>query len=66
MKSGDLIQYTLRRRGSEGPYPVGILLDIRAKEYPMAGERELDYIIMVDGVQKKTTRRYLKPVTVDW
>jgi hypothetical protein len=31
----------------------------------MAGERELDYIIMVDGVQKKTTRRYLKPVTVD-
>lgn len=60
MKPGDLVQYTLRRRGSTAPYPIGILLEIRPKEYPLARERELDYIVLISGETRVTTRRYLK------
>ena len=47
MKPGDLVQVTLRRRGVLGPLPVGILVDIRRREYPLEGERELDYVVLV-------------------
>jgi hypothetical protein len=62
MKPGDLVQITFRRRGSTASYPVGILIEIRKKEYPLAGEREHDYIVMVDGSVRTLTRRYLRPV----
>ena len=60
MKPGDLVQYTLRRRGSSVPYPIGILLEIRPKEYPLARERELDYIVLIEGETRVITRRNLK------
>ena len=62
MKPGDLVQVTFRRRGSTEPYPIGILLEIRRREYPMVGERELDYIVMVGETVRTLTRRYLRPV----
>jgi hypothetical protein len=62
MKPGDLVQYTLRRRNSTVPYPIGILLEIRPKDYPLARERELDYIVLIGGETRTTTRRYLKPI----
>jgi hypothetical protein len=60
MKPGDLVQYTLRRRNSTVPYPIGILLEIRPKEYPLARERELDYIVLIEGETRVITRRNLK------
>jgi hypothetical protein len=63
MKPGDLVQVTLRRRGVHGPLPVGILVDIRRREYPLEGERELDYVVVVDGQERHTTRRWLRLVT---
>ena len=62
MKPGDLVQYTLRRRRSTVPYPIGILLEIRPKEYPLARERELDYIVLIEGETRVITRRNLKPL----
>ena len=62
MKPGDLVQVTLRRRGVHGPLPVGILVDIRRREYPLEGERELDYVVVVDGQERHTTRRWLRLV----
>jgi len=62
MKPGDLVQVTFRRRGSAEPYPIGILLEIRRREYPMSGEREHDYIVMVGGTVRTLTRRYLRLV----
>lgn len=62
MKPGDLVQYTLRRRNSTVPYPIGILLEIRPKDYPLARESELDYIVLLGGEKRTTTRRYLKLV----
>ena len=62
MKPGDLVQVTFRRRGSTEPYPIGILLEIRRREYPMVGEREHDYIVMVGGMVRTLTRRYLRSV----
>ncbi len=60
LKPGDLVQITFRRRGSKEPFPVGVLIDIRHKEYPLSGERELDYIVMSNGVKRTLSRRYLK------
>jgi hypothetical protein len=60
LKPGDLVQITFRRRGSEEPFPIGILIDIHHKEYPLRGERELDYIVMSNGVKRTLRRRYLK------
>ena len=65
MKPGDLVQVTLRRRGASGPFPVGILMDIRRKEYPMSGEKELDYVVVVDGVEKVLSKRWLKEILCD-
>ena len=62
MKPGDLVQYTLRRRGSTEPCPIGILLEIRPKTHPLIRERELDYIVLVGGETRTTTRRYLKTI----
>jgi hypothetical protein len=62
MKPGDLVQVTFRRRGSTEPYPIGVLLEIRRREYPMVGERELDYIVLYGGMVRTLTRRYLRPV----
>ncbi len=62
MKPGDLVQITFRRRRSMEPLRVGVLLEIRRKEYPLRGERDLDYIILVDGKTLTLSRRYLKPV----
>jgi hypothetical protein len=62
MKPGDLVQYTLRRRNSTVPYPIGILLEIRPKEYPLARERELDYIVLIEGKTRAITRRNLRLV----
>jgi len=62
MKPGDLVQYTLRRRGSTAPYPIGILLEIRPKSHPLIQEREHDYIVLIGGETRTTTRRYLKPI----
>jgi len=62
MKPGDLVQVTFRRRGSAEPYPIGILLEIRRKEYPLRGERERDYIVMAGETVRTLTRRYLRPV----
>ena len=63
MKPGDLVQVTLRRRGTSGPFPIGILMDIRRKEYSMSGEKELDYIVVVDGREKVLPKRWLRVVT---
>ena len=62
MKPGDLVQYTLRRRNSTVPYPIGILLEIRPKEYPLARGRELDYIVLIEGETRAITRRNLRLV----
>ncbi len=62
MKPGDLVQITFRRRRSTEPLRVGMLLEIRRKEYPLRGERELDYIVMVGGETVTLSRRYLRPV----
>ncbi len=60
LKPGDLVQITFRRRGSKEPFPIGILIDIQHKEYPLRGERELDYIVMSNGIKRTLTRRYLR------
>jgi|694.fasta_scaffold19527_9 hypothetical protein len=60
MKPGDLVQYTLRRRNSTVPYPIGILLEIRPKEYPLSREREHDYIVLIGGEIWTLTRRNLR------
>lgn len=65
MKPGDLVQVTIRRRGTVGPFPIGILMDIRRKEYPMTGEKELDYIVVVDGVERVLPKRWLKEILCD-
>ncbi len=62
MKPGDLVQITFRRRRSAEPFRIGVLLEIRRKEYPLAGEKELDYIVMVDGTTRTISRRYLRLV----
>ena len=62
MKPGDLVQVTFRRRGSTDPYPIGILIDVRKNEYPLQGERELDYIVMVDGKERNLKRRWLRSI----
>lgn len=65
MKPGDLVQVTLRRRGVLGPLPVGILVDIRRREYPLQGEKELDYVVVVDGQERHMSKRWLKEVNPD-
>jgi hypothetical protein len=62
MKPGDLVQVTFRRRRSTEPLPIGILIDIRKNEYPLQGERELDYIVMVDGKERNLKRRWLRSI----
>lgn len=63
MKPGDLVQVTLRRRGVLGPLPVGILVDIRHREYPLEGEKELDYVVVVDGQERHLAKKWLRMVT---
>ena len=62
MKPGDLVQVTLRRRGVLGPLPVGILVDIRRREYPLQGEKELDYVVVVDGQERHLAKKWLRMV----
>ena len=62
MKPGDLVQVTLRRRRSTEPLPIGILIDIRRNEYPLQGERDLDYIVVVDGKERNLKRRWLRSI----
>jgi len=63
MKPGDLVQVTLRRRGVLGPLPVGILVDIRDREYPLQDERELDCVVVVDGQERHVYKMWLRMVT---
>jgi len=62
VRVGDLVQVTFRRRRSTDPYPVGILVDIRRNEYPLQGETELDYIVLVDGAERKMRKRWLRAI----
>lgn len=67
MKPGDLVQINLvrRLRGGPVPRPIGILIDIRRREYPLQGERELEYIVLVDVKERSISRRWLSPVVRD-
>jgi hypothetical protein len=60
MKPGDLVRITFRRRRSNEILPIGILLEIRPKEYPLRGERELDYIVLSRGSIRTLSKRYLR------
>lgn len=67
MKPGDLVQINLvrRQRGGPAPRPIGILVDIRRREYPLQGERDLEYIVLVDGKERSMSRRWLSPVLAE-
>ena len=59
MKVGDLVQITIRRRGSKNPFPVGILLEIRTVRDLFEDLTE-ECVVLSNGTQRVINVRYLR------